>query len=324
MSQKYFDRTGFSGDNEQLVSDIIVEFNLGKVRESEVFSVGYEDCNVKVLTDLGQYVIKAFAKSRDDEEIDRYIDIMQAAINGGVQHPALHKAKEGNILLEHPSGVKAVAMDYIDGKTYFDAKTIPTDAELLLIAKEAVKIHAIEINPPYIFDSWAIPNIHKMYNLTEQFLDDEGKKLARAAIQRYDAIDLNQLTKCFIHGDILSTNTLVGTDGKIWILDFACSNVYPKIQELAVMISSLLADENEFVPLSKRAERVSKAFLAAGGTLTDYEQQVLLDYAIGGATMEFLGGYKAKHIDDEDYNEAEYWLQVGKTALSEALFTGVQ
>ncbi|HUD03348.1 MAG TPA: phosphotransferase [Patescibacteria group bacterium] len=182
-----------------------------------------------------------------------------------------------------------------------------------------VKIHNLNLNPPFVFDSWAIPQIHQMYQATEQYLDEQGKQLARQAIDRYDSIDVKKLEHCFVHGDIIATNTLKGSDGKIWILDFAVSNVYPKIQELAVMTSSLLADGSNSLSLKERANRVLQAYLSANGRIAGYDQTVLLDYAIAGAAMEFLGGHKAKHIDKEDVEESEHWISIGKQALEEAL-----
>lgn len=318
MSDKYFERLGYEGDSEPLIAKISEGYGLGAVQESSVLTVGFEDCNVRVRTDSGEFVVKAFGKFRSDSDIERYVGVMEDVIEGGIHHPMLHEAKAGGVLFRHPSGVSAVAMDFIEGHTYFDTKTIPTDEELALIAAEAVEIHALDINPAYVFDSWAIPHIHKMHEVALPFLDEDGKKLAEAALQRYDRIDLDRLEKRFIHGDIISTNILIGNDGKVWILDFAASNVYPKIQELAVIASSLLASSN-FTPLSERVERVCKAYLESGGTLTDYEQQVLMDYAIAAAAMEFMGGHKAKFVDKEDAEECDYWIEVGKRALQEAL-----
>ena len=319
MTEKYFERIGYNGDSAPLIADISNGFGLGTVLSSGVMAVGFEDCNVMVQTDTGQFVIKAFGKFRNDDAIDRYVEVMKVAIAGGVHHPALYQAKEGNVLLRHTSGVAAVVMDFIDGHTYFDTKTVPTDEELVLVAAEAVKIHALDIDPPQAEDLWAIPNIHGMFGTTTRLLDERGKQLVDQAIDRYDAIDQEQLTKCFVHGDITSTNTLIGIGGKVWIIDFAVSNVYPKIQELAVIATSLLADNGNFVLLSERVEKVRKAQFVAGGTLTDYEQRVLLDYAIAGAAMWFMGGLKSKFIDKEDPNESDYWINLGERALVEEL-----
>src|SRR3990167_6186903 len=319
MNQRYFERIGFSGDSEPLIAEISEEFNLGSVQNTEVLTVGFEDCNIKLNSRTGDFVLKAFAKFRDNTEIERYVGVMQAAINGGVHCPRLHKSQTGDVLYQHPSGISLVVMDFIDGQTYFDIKTTPTDEELNLVAVEAVKIHNLPIRPSQVLDSWAIPHIHTMYAKTGQFLDEEGKKLAEQAINRYNAIDQSRLNKCFVHGDIISTNTLKGRDGQIWILDFAVSNIYPKIQELSVIATSLLADPKKYSPLLKRVERVRKLYLSAGGTLTEYEQQVLFDYALAGAAMEFMGGHKAKFVDKEDPEESDHWIKLGKEALQEAL-----
>ncbi|HEY1646174.1 MAG TPA: phosphotransferase [Candidatus Saccharimonadales bacterium] len=318
MSNTYQERLDYKGDIKPLIAAISEGYELGIVQESSVFNVGYEDCNVRVQTDTGQFVIKAFNKLRAEQDVDRYVSVMQAVVGSGVHHPPLHRTKSGSLLFTHPSGVSAVAMDFIEGHTYFDTKAVPTDEELALIADEAVKIHSLDIDPAYVFDSWAIPNIHEMHTASLPLLDEEGKRLAQAAISRYEGIDLSKLEKRFIHGDIISPNTLLGSDGKVWVLDFAVSNVYPRVQELAVMASSLLAGSQPS-SLSQRVERVKNAYLKAGGELTDYEQQILMDYAIAAAAMEFMGSHKVKYTDKEDPEESDYWIGVGKQILIEAL-----
>ncbi len=318
MSQRYFERIGLEGDSEPVIADVANAFNLGRVTNSSVLEVGYEDCNIKLETKQGKFVCKAFANFRDAGQINRYVEIMKAVVAGGVHHPALHQADDRE-LYTHPSGISAVVMDFIEGETYFDNKTIPTDDELELIAAEAVKIHSLDLRPTFLFDSWAIPHIHKMYDLTEPYLDEEAKSLAQNAMKRYDAIDQNKLTQAFVHGDIISTNTLKGNDGKIWILDFAVANVYPKVQELAVICSSLLSSREGSVPLVDRVEKARKAYKDAGGSLNEYEQSILFDYALAGVAMEFLGGHKAKFIDKEDPEESQHWLELGRNGLREAL-----
>ena len=320
MNQRYFERAGFDGDSEELVGDISRDFGLGDVQgTSAVFAVGYEDCNLKLQTASGDFVIKAFAKSRTPQEVERYVDVVQAAIEEGVHHPQLMMPKEGRPIYRHPSGVSLVVMDFIHGQTYFGTGTVPSDQELELVMAEALKIHQLTIQPEPIYDAWAIPNIRKMYEVAGSFLDDSGKELVDQAVGAYEAIDKSKLTQCFVHGDIIGTNTLKGTDGKIWILDFAVSNIYPKIQELAVIATSLMSSPGSPKPLRERVNETVRAYRSVGGELTDYEERVLTDYAIASAAMEFLGGHKAKYIDKEDPEESDHWIKLGKENLEEAL-----
>lgn len=318
MSQRYFERIGLTADSEPVIADIADAFGLGKVEDSRVLEAGYEDCNIRVDTTRGDFVIKAFANTRDRKQIDRYVDIMRAVIAGGVHHPTLHKTSEGELLV-HPSGVSCVVMDFIEGDTYFDTKTVPTDEELDLIAAEVVKINSLDIRPTFLFDSWAIPHIEKMYKLTGEFLDDEGNALVQKVMSRYKAIDISKLTQAFVHGDIISTNTLKDNDRKIWILDFSVANVYPKVQELAVICSSLLSSREESSPLTERVEKVQATYRRAGGTLSEYESQALFDYALAGLAMEFMGGHKAKFIDGENQEETQHWQDLGRNGLQQAL-----
>ena len=319
MSQKFFARIGFEGDSDQLIADVAQEFNLGVVQGSSVLAVGFEDCNIKVETDKGAFVIKAFATFRDVPQIKRYVNVMVKALEGGVNHPFLYKTRTDEYIYQHPKGVKLVVMDFIAGKTYFDSKTTPNDQEIGQIMTEAVKINALDLAPPKVFDEWSTQHIVAMYEKTKEFLGEEGRKLAQTAIERYSSIDFSKLSTCFVHGDLIATNVLKGEDGKIWVLDFAVSNLYPKIQEIAVVSTSLLTDLEAPTLLSERVNRAMNAYLDAGGTLTEYEQEVLFNFATGCAGQEFMGGHKLKYVDKDDSEESNYWIKLGRESLKELL-----
>lgn len=319
MSNKFYSRIRFDGDSRKLINDTASEFDLGEVQSSNILAVGFEDCNIKIVTETGLYVVKAFATFRDNEQIKRYVNVMVKAVEGGVNHPLLHKTQSDEYIYYHSSGVKLVVMDFIAGKTYFDSKTIPNDHELSQVMEEAVKIHALDLAPPKVFDEWSAEHIVAMYEKTKDFLGEDGRRLATKAIERYSSIDFSKLSRCFVHGDLISTNVLKGDDEKIWVLDFAVSNVYPKIQEVAVISTSLLTDMNEHTLLSERVSRAKDSYLDAGGKLSEYDCKILLDFATGCAGQEFMGGHKLKFIDMDDSEESNHWINLGRQSLLELL-----
>lgn len=194
---------------------------------------------------------------------------IERAIAGGVNHPELMLANGQALYHDIDSGVKMVVMRFIAGKTFYDLSITPSDDDLALIAAEAVKINNIDYDPPYLFDSWAIPNMQWMFDKVKNHLTVEGRKLVEGAFAHYERIPLDELPKCYVHGDLIKTNLIKGEDGKIYVIDFSVANTYPRIQELAVMAANLLFDEKNGNTKSL-TERVSTiiAFLlvSAGGT----------------------------------------------------------
>lgn len=321
MTDRYSQRIGHSVDLNHLLKKIASDFNLGSLKSRKILEVGYEDFNIVINAEKGNFLAKIFGNFRSDKEIARYIQIMLTVIKAGINFPRVRPSNKGEYLFRYEDGVKGVVLEFIEGKTYFETKTIPTNRELNQVMIEAIKIHQLPIRPHFIFDSWAIPSINQMFNKVSRSLSAQDKKLVNKAIDIYLEVDKAKLTTCFVHGDIISTNTLKGEDNKIWILDFAVANIYPKIQELAVIATSLLGKPNKLMPIKERAEIVKKAYISAGGELTRYEKLVLLDYAVAGAAMEFMGGYKSKFLDKEDASESEFWLNIGRETLREAFFT---
>lgn len=211
-------------------------------------------------------------------------------------------------------------MEYVHGKTFYDLSRIPNKDELIMICTEAVKINSMKYEPEYIFDSWAIPNMKWMYEKTKGHLSAEGLRLVQKAFKLYDSIPLNDLPQCFVHGDLIKTNLILGVDNKIYVLDFAVSNVYPRVQELAVMAANLMFDEKaeSTMPLKDRTILVMDTYTAAGGELTQIEADNIMNYALPGAAMEYMGSVNERIVGDTS-KEIQYWEKLGLDTLREAL-----
>ncbi|MCA9337498.1 phosphotransferase [Candidatus Saccharibacteria bacterium] len=317
MSDSFERRIDFDGDISDVVDRVAADYGLGAVHEHSLIEAGFQDYNVRAGMTSGEYLIKIFAQSRGEGEAQRYTDIIEAAIAAGVNHPPL--LKDGNnqsLHVDIESGLKLAVMGFVPGATYKELGRAPSTDELKKIAEQAVKINSISMKPVYLFDTWAVPNIHWMYDQVKDYLDEATKILVQQAMNLYDAIPA-ELPTAFVHGDIIQTNTILGDDDKIYIIDFAVANIYPRIQELAVMAANLMHDGK--MPLPERVDSVLAAYLSAGGKpLNNLEQKHLLDYATASAAMECMGGYYERYISKDDSDEVGYWIQVGKQGLEEA------
>jgi len=320
MSSRFHERVDFDGDFDTLTGVVASAFDLDRVTDHGVIEIGFQDCNVKLTTEKGEYVIKIFSKRRSEENIIRTVENTKRVIEADVNHPALLQCDDGVLYTDAASGLKMIVMKFIPGTTFYDTSSYPDDHDLALIAAEVVKINAIDYAPPYLFDSWAPQNMHQMFEKTEDHLSAEGRKLVEKAFAYYDAIPFEQLPTCFIHGDLLKTNLIKGDDGKIYVIDFSMVNTSPRIQELAIMAVNLLFDEqaDDSSQLMQNVERVIAAYQAAGGTLTDVEKKNVFTYALPTAAMEYMGSAH-KRFNGDTSEEIVYLEELGLKSLRRAL-----
>ncbi|TAH35159.1 hypothetical protein EYC59_02425 [Candidatus Saccharibacteria bacterium] len=159
-----------------------------------------------------------------------------------------------------------------------------------------------------------------MFEQTKDALSPEGRELAEQAKAKHEAIPLEQLAKSFVHGDIIKSNVIVGDDGELYVIDFACANTYPKVQEIAVMAANLMFDEKQAIgsSLKERVAKVLEHYITAGGELNEADKEYTLDYAIAGAAMEYMGSVHERLKGDES-EEIDYWERQGLISLQEAL-----
>lgn len=316
-TQKPTDRLAYTGDLELLIGRVAEAYDIGTPTSHSVVEVGYEDCNVIIETDQDRYLAKMFAKTRETWEITRYTDIMQKVVAAGVSHPELIAATNGEIV-HTENGVSLVLMRFIDGKTFFDLDRAPDDNERSAILEQAARINAIDYEPPYLFDSWAIPNIGSMLERVKQFIEPDDLALVEQAMAQYNAIPVSELPHAFVHGDFTKTNILKSNDGKIYVLDFSVANRYPRIQELAVIAANLLHDTDDTITLQDRCAQVADEY-SQFVELTKEERRHLHTYTLAGVAMEFMGAYQEKFINGNDTEETDYWLNLGRSGLRKTL-----
>jgi Ser/Thr protein kinase RdoA (MazF antagonist) len=308
------DRLEYDGDFSDVVNDLADLYEIGKVTAFDAIEIGYEDCNVAIETDSGKYVAKIFAKTRSEQDVERYSAIMQRVVNAGVSHPGLLSTSEGD-LVARVKGLSAVLMTFVDGKTFYELDRAPNELELQEVIKQTKKINAIEYRPEYLFDSWAIPNIREMLEKVRQFVVTDDLVLAEEAVKRFEEIPLDDLPHAFVHGDLTKANVMKTKDGKICVFDFSVANWYPRIQELAVIAANLLHDEASNRTLQENCEIVADLY----GSLTYEERKHLPAYALAGVAMEFLGAHQEKYINGIDTEETEYWMNLGREGLRAVL-----
>lgn len=314
--KNFLNRINLESDLKTLLERVVLDYSLETLEDFSIIEIGFEDCNILFETPRGKFLAKIFSKTRADDTIERYANIIQAAIDSGVRHPKLLQSLNGQTLHRSHNSSPLVVLEYVEGKTYFETMSAPSNQELNDLIIQLFHLHQSTYKPGYVFDSWAIPNFEEMYEKVKNFVFGEDLRLLETVLRNFRMIPLQQLPHAFVHGDCTKANVLRGNDGQIYILDFSVANWYPKIQDLAVVAANLL--HSNMTSLKENVEVVKKEYLQYGD-LNKLELNFLYTYSLAAVAMEFMGGLQEKHFSGNDGAEADYWLQLGREGLKAAL-----
>lgn len=295
-----------------LVDHVADAYRLGPVADWSVIATGYEDCNIDLRAERARVVIKVFAAGRPAGIAARTAGIIAAVTAAGVRHPRLHADAADRDVHEYDRH-RLLVMDFAPGQTFYDLGRPPDDAELARVVEQAARIHATDIHPAPVFDSWAIANLVPLAGQVGDLLDADQRRLVDGAIAGLARVDFASLPNRLIHADLTAGNVLLGSNGEITVLDFALANRWPRLQELAVIAASLLHGSPE--PLPARMDRVARLYSAAvPQPLTPAEQAALPAVGRAAAAMELLGGLNQWRLGNRG-PETDSLIDIGTAGL---------
>jgi Ser/Thr protein kinase RdoA (MazF antagonist) len=311
------DRRIRSMDLGGLVRRLAGAYGLGRVLSFSVINVGYEDCNLDVVTTSGRYVAKVLAAEREAKDVQRYVSVLEAVEAAPIGHPRLHRTTGAGLLLHEDelSGDAMVVMDHVDGQTYFALHRAPRPSELVELMEHVRAIHDLPLALPPVYDPWAVPHIGDTFDKVRHLLDPEERRLVSVVADAVQRTDHDALPHAVVHEDLAQANVMVSTSGRVHVLDFGGANYLPRVQDLAVVAANLLYDGT--TPLRERVDRVDGAYVGRP-PLDGSERRALVTYACGVAAMEFLFAMEQKHLEGNAGAETEYLLELGRSQLTEA------
>ena len=316
--EKFFQRINYRGKLEDIGVVVAERYDLGDFLSCKLVSAGYEDFNFVLETTKGTHFVKVFANFRTEQQCLRYIEIMVRAEQERVSIPKLLQA-HGEYFYSvtlNDVPLRLCVMEYIDGDTYYDLKRKPNAKEIKFLAQQAVRINSIDLEPEFEYDSWAIVNFLKEFKNKGKSLSSEDRQLIEPLVEEYNKIEFKKLPHAFVHGDLIATNVIKDQDGTDWMIDFAVANTYPRIQEIAVLASNILFDE----------ESKEKSTTNLELDLGEYQKIIKLTFeelnALPGyiklahGVHVLLAGHE-KMAEGNNSEENEYWLNQGRIGLTQ-------
>ena len=314
----FLKRIKYKGDFLDFISIVCNDYNIGSCISCNIVEMGYEDLNIVIQTNQGKYFAKFFASFRDKAECERYVNIILKALSAGVSHPKLYQSSQGYLhkIIINKNILRLCLMEHIKGKTFYELKVEPTIEESKFIANQATIINQIKIKPEFIYDQWAIINFCKEYKKKEKYLNDEDKKSLDSLYNKFLNYNIGKLPHCFVHGDILRTNVIKTDEGRLYIIDFAVSNYYPRIIELSVLYCFFI-NINNFQKTEKMFNIVMTEYQKTT-KLTSMEIAELPFFLKLAHAMHILQANYQKVVENNISTENEYWLELGRKGLLHA------
>ncbi len=302
----------------EVCQNICDSYKLGDFKSFSVVETGYEDFNFILITATGKYFVKIFNKERRKEDCQRISDLITLIIKNNVAHPKLYKTDSGSILHKIRIGsnnLYLIVMEYIDGKSFFESNMPLTREEIKQLAEILVKINSINLKEiPYIYDSWAVPNLAKEYIQKKKYLKEEEIKLLEPIMKEFYSMNLKSLPHSLVHGDILKTNVLKDKSGKVWIVDFSVANLYPRILEIAIASTHLLFDISSKEKTDKNL-RILLGEYEKTIKLEKEEKETLSKFIRFSYGIEYLNTIFEERVNGNKSRENSYLLEEAKMGI---------
>lgn len=301
-------------DIEKISEIVCNNYKLGKYVKHKVVYVGYEDFNVILYTTSGIYFMKILNRCRTDEECERLAKIYDIARKNKVNVPGIYKNKNELVLKVDIKGTKLriILMEYIEGNNMYELGRNLTLEEIEQVAYQAAIINKINFNVEPYYDEWTLTNFKNEYEKKHNLICNEDKEVVNRVYKEFINIDINNLPKAYIHGDIMNAN-LIKSKNKIWLIDFSVLNYLPRIIELVVIVYGICICKNREDSIKRLNYFLSKYNEKNKITKLELEYFTVLLNTMGAMSIMQSSYIKANH---ENFEENQYWLDKGKEVIN--------
>lgn len=312
-------RINYQGEFEELLTDVTTSYDLGSYISFEPMLLGIEDLNLKLITTKGKYFVKIFNEKRDNVECLRLVNIVKMCTDNGVAHPEFLKRDVGYIFRNQYEqfNIRLAVFEFIEGKTFFELKRNPTTPELKEIIKMAATVNGIDYKTADLYDPWATVNFPAEYKKARKFLSENESKTFDELLSQFEKIDIKSLSHSLVHGDLIGTNIIKGKE-KIYFVDFSSANFYPRIVELAVLMSDVMFDPTGNVTVQKYYDLLTSEY-QKHIKLTKEDLEAMPLFVKLAHSMNYLGAILEKNVGKNKTEENEHWLKLGKKGLDATL-----
>lgn len=308
-----YERINNANNIEEISKRICSIYKIGEYIGHKVIDIGYEDFNVILDTTKGRYFVKILNKDRTDEQCTRLANIYYIARNNGINVPKIYKNNDKLILKTNIQNteLRILLMEYIEGRNMYELARNLTLEEIEQIAYQAAKINKIDFKVEPYYDEWTITNFKAEYEKKYNLICEEDKEIVNIGYQEFIKLNLEDLPKAYIHGDIMNANLIKGKD-KIWLIDFSAVNYLPRIIELVVIAYGICIYHNREDSINRLNFFLNK--YNEQNKITKLELDMFNTILNGMGAMSIMQASYIKK-NNGNFEENQYWLDKGKEVL---------
>lgn len=299
---------------KEVLIQVCIAYKIGEYKKHKVVEIGYEDFNIILDTISGRYFLKILNNDRTDEECERLASIYEIARKNGINVPLIYKNDNKLILKISKEGTifRIILMEYINGINMYELGRNLTIEEIEQVTVQAAKINKINFKVKPYYDEWTITNFKKEYEKKHNLICEEDKEIVYKCYKEFIKIDLENLPKAYIHGDIMNAN-LIKDNEKIWLIDFSALSYLPRIIELVVMSYGICICDNR-----EESIRRLNYFLNIYNKQNKIAKEELDNFNIVLNAMGAMSIMQASYIKKNkgNFEENQYWIDKGKETIN--------
>jgi Ser/Thr protein kinase RdoA (MazF antagonist) len=297
-----------------LLNELAVSYDLGKILRYGPIGEGYEDLNIKTVTEKGTCLVKVFPREKTHANNQDYVKALLGFSGAGIPVPEPFKTRDGRFLYKTGGNAYLCVMEFFDGKSLREIR--PTDEDLKAIARYLAKIHKLSFRVGRgNYDSWGTANLLKEFEKRKSYLNHEDLRLIEPVVEGFRKIDFSKFRTCIIHGDLQRGHVLKSDDGRYCILDLGCVNFDSAAVDLAIFIAHFCLDPDSPAEENMRRYKLTVREYLKKNSLNPAELDSLpLLVKATYAIYAIRANYEIKAENDKS-KQTKAWLGFGRNGL---------
>lgn len=309
-----YERISNKVDVKEILAKVCIAYKIGEYKKHKIVEIGYEDFNIILDTTLGRYFVKILNKDRTDEECKRLANIYDTARRNNINVPQIYEYENKLIfeINEKYTLLRIILMEYINGMNMYELGRNLTLEEIKQVVIQAARINKINFKVKPYYDEWTITNFKIEYEKKYDLICKEDKEIVNTYYKKFIEIDLEDLPKAYIHGDIMNAN-LIKDKEKMWLIDFSALSYLPRIIEL-VVISYGICICNDREESIRRINYCLNIYNKQNVlTKSELDKFNIILNAMGAMSI-MQASYIKKHT--RNFEENQYWIDKGKETIN--------
>lgn len=309
-----YKRVSNTEDIKYILKEVCIAYKIGEYKKHKIVEIGYEDFNVILDTTFGKYFVKILNEDRTNEECQRLANIYETSRKNNINVPKIYKNDNKLILKVNRKNtvLRILLMEYIKGINMYELGRELTLEEIRQVAIQASNINRIDFKVEPYYDEWTLTNFKSEYDKKCNLICEEDKEIVDRCYKEFIKIDLDDLPKAYIHGDIMNAN-LIKDEEKIWLIDFSALSYLPRIIELVVMTYGICVCNNREESI-KRLNYMLNIYNKQN-QITEKELDKFNTILNAMGAMSIMQASYIKKTSG-NFEENQYWIDKGKETIN--------